>query len=50
MQEGFFPTDEAVLKSLYMAAMELEKKWSKPIRDWPVIYSQIVILFEDRIL
>lgn len=43
-----FPTDEAVLKSLYMAAVELERKWTKPIKDWPIIYSQLVILFEDR--
>lgn len=44
-----FPTDEAVLKSLYMAALELEKKWVNPIKDWPVIYAQLAILFEGRI-
>lgn len=44
-----FPTDEAVLKSLYMAAVDLEKKWTKPIKDWPIIYAQFGILFEDRI-
>jgi putative transposase len=43
-----FPTDEAVLKSLYMAAVELERKWSKPIRDWAIIYSQLILLYEDR--
>ena len=44
-----FPTDEAVLKCLYMAAMDLEKKWKRPVKDWPSIYSQLVILFEERI-
>lgn len=44
-----FPTDEAILKSLYMAALELEKKWTLPIRGWSQIYSQIAILFEDRL-
>lgn len=44
-----FPSDDAVLKSLYMAALELEKKWSKPIRDWAIIYAQLVVLFEDRL-
>lgn len=44
-----FPTDDAVLKSLYMAALELEKKWKKPLRDWHRIYPQIVILFEERL-
>ena len=43
-----FPTEETLLKCLYMAAMELERKWTK-IKDWPHIYSQIVILFEDRL-
>jgi transposase-like protein len=36
-----FPTDDAILKSLYMAALELEKKWTMPIRGWPRIYSQL---------
>ncbi|MFO0751970.1 MAG: hypothetical protein U0411_01425 [Thermodesulfovibrionales bacterium] len=37
-----------MLKSLYMAALELEKKWTKPIKDCSIIYSQFGILFEDR--
>ncbi len=44
-----FPTDEAVLKSIYLAALELEKKWIKPIKDWTIIYAQLVVLFEDRL-
>jgi len=44
-----FPSDEAVLKSIYMAALEFEKKWSKPIRDWAIIYAQLLVLFEDRL-
>jgi putative transposase len=44
-----FPTDDAILKSLYMAALELEKKWTMPLRGWYRIYSQIAILFEDRL-
>ncbi|MEW6116526.1 MAG: hypothetical protein AB1553_06460 [Nitrospirota bacterium] len=36
--------------SLYMAALELERKWSKPIKDWAIIYAQLVVLFEDRLL
>jgi len=44
-----FPTDEAVLKCLYMAAMDLERKWRRPVKDWPSIYAQLIILFEERI-
>jgi len=41
-------TEESLLKCLYMAAMKVERKRTK-IKDWPHIYSQIVILFEGRI-
>ena len=44
-----FLTDDAILKSLFMPAMELERKWTKPIRGWFRVYPQIAILFEDRI-
>ena len=44
-----FPSNDAILKVLYMAAMELEKKWTMPIRDWPLIYTQLMILFEGRL-
>ncbi|WP_457571899.1 IS256 family transposase [Desulfovulcanus sp.] len=44
-----FPTEEALLKCLYMATLELERKWSRPIKGWPSIYAQIAILSEDRL-
>ncbi len=44
-----FPTEEALLKCLYMAALELERKWSRPIKGWLSIYARIAILFEDRL-
>ncbi|WP_425263986.1 transposase [Thermosulfurimonas dismutans] len=43
-----FPTDKSLLKCLYMAAMDLGRKWTR-IKDWPQIYTQIAILFEDRL-
>ena len=44
-----FPTDESLLKCLYMAVLELERKWSRPVRNWALVYSQIALLFEDRL-
>ena len=45
-----FPSDESLLKSLYIVAMELERKWSKkPLTGWGRIYGQLSILFEGRI-
>lgn len=44
-----FPTDEAVLKSVYLALREATKKWSMPIRNWGIILNQFLILFPNRI-
>lgn len=44
-----FPTDEAVMKSVYLAINESTKKWTMPIRNWGTIYGQFFIIFENRI-
>ena len=44
-----FPTDEAVMKSVYLAMREATKKWSMPIRNWGVIIDQFLILYQDRV-
>jgi transposase-like protein len=43
-----FPTPEAVRKQLYLATRDITKKWSAPIRNWPLILNQLAIRFEDR--
>lgn len=45
-----FPTDEAALKSIYLAAQQIRKKWQKTRYNWGQIYNQIYIFFENRIL
>lgn len=44
-----FPTDDAVMKSTFLALSEATKKWTMPIRDWGMIHNQFLIIFEDRI-
>jgi len=44
-----FPTDEAVMKSVFLAINETTKKWTMPIRDWGLILNQFLIIFEDRL-
>ena len=44
-----YPTDEAVMKSVYLAVREATKKWSMPIRNWGVILNQFLIIFENRV-
>jgi transposase-like protein len=44
-----FPTDEAVMKSVFLAVLEATKKWTLPIRDWGMILNQFLIMFENRL-
>ncbi|MDW5288882.1 IS256 family transposase [Formosa sp. PL04] len=44
-----FPTDEAVMKSVFLALRESTKKWTMPIRNWGVILNQFLAIFENRI-
>lgn len=44
-----FPTDDAVMKSVFLAVREATKKWTMAIRDWGVILNQFTIIFEERL-
>lgn len=45
---GHFPSDEAMLKLLYLALKNIAKRWTMPVRDWRSALNQFSILFEDR--
>ena len=44
-----FPTDEAVLKSVYLAIKEATKKWNMPIRNWGIVLNQFSLIFGKRL-
>ncbi len=44
-----FPTDDAVFKVMYLAANNIAKKWTMPLRDWGAAMNQFSIEFEGRI-
>jgi len=44
-----FPTDEAVMKSVYLAVREATKKWSMPIRHWGIVLNQFLTIYEKRV-
>ena len=44
-----FPTDEAVMKSTFLALREATKKWTMPIRNWGIILNQFLTIFEKRV-
>lgn len=44
-----FPTDQAVMKAVYLALREATKKWSMPIRNWGIILNQFLTIYEKRV-
>jgi len=45
---GHFPTDEAVLKLLFLVVNRAAKEWRMPAREWSAAKAQFAILFEER--
>ena len=45
---GSFPSDEALLKLLYLALQNISQKWTMPIRDWKAALTRFTIQFQDR--
>ena len=44
-----FPSDDAVLKLLYLALHQIAKKWTMPLRDWKPAMTQFMIMYGDRV-
>lgn len=48
-QRRVFPSDKALLKSLYLSTLQATKKWTQPIRNWGKAYGEFSIMYEGRI-
>ena len=48
-QRSVFPSDQALLKALYLATFEATKKWTQPIHNWGQAYGEMCIMYEDRL-
>ena len=46
---SIFPTDDSLLKMLYLAMIDITKKWTGKRKDWGQIHSQLEIFFADRL-
>ena len=46
--KGVFPTEQSVRKLLYLATINITKKWTATIQNWALILNQLAIRFEDR--
>ena len=47
--KSVFPTDDSLFKMLYLAMMDITKKWTGRRQDWSTTYAQLVVFFGDRI-
>ena len=47
--KSVFPTDDSLLKMLYLAMMDITKKWTGRRQDWSIIHAQLAVYFEDRL-
>lgn len=47
--KGAFTNDMALLKLVYLATMNIQKKWTSPLQNWSLTIQQLYIRFEDRI-
>lgn len=48
--KGVFPSDDALLKLVYLAYRNISKKWTQPLQNWSLTVSQFSIYFESRLI
>lgn len=44
-----FPNDDAVKKTVYLAIMEIQKRWNNPINNWGIVVNQFLCIFDGRL-
>jgi transposase-like protein len=44
-----FVSDDALMKMLYLATINITEKWSMPIQNWGMILDNLMIYFGDRV-
>lgn len=47
--KGAFTSDMALLKLIYLATKNIQKKWTQPLQNWSITVSQLSIIFEGRL-
>lgn len=47
--KGAFTSDMALLKLVYLASRNIEKKWTQPLQNWSLTVSQLSIIFGERL-
>jgi transposase-like protein len=46
--KGAFPNEMALIKLVYLATMNIQKKWTSPVQNWGLTAQQLAIKFDGR--
>ncbi len=46
--KGVFPSEEALLKMIFLASSDIMKKWTSPLSNWALSAQQLAIFFGER--
>ena len=47
--KSVFPTNDSLLKMLYLAMVDITKKWAGRRQDWSMIHAQMSVFFSEHI-
>jgi len=47
--KSIFPTDEALLKMLYLATMDVTRKWTGRVQNWGQMLLQLSVFIPDLV-
>ncbi|GAC42801.1 transposase and inactivated derivative [Paenibacillus popilliae ATCC 14706] len=47
--KSIFPTDEALLKMLYLVTIDVTRKWTGCVQNWGQMLLQLSVFFLERI-
>ena len=47
--KSVFPNDTSLEKLLYLASVNVMKKWKMRYRNWDLVLSQLSLLYDDRL-
>ena len=47
--KSVFPTDQSLLKMLFLVTRDVQRKWTMRIAHWGQILTQLSIVFEGRV-
>lgn len=48
-KRSVFPSDKALLKTMWLITRDVTKKWTMPIKNWSAVYSELYTHFKDRL-